>query len=637
MAIMKRLPLFLLLSLLYVTVALSYNIDELLSNQRGDPEQELQQCMQQCQVTRMATEECERRCLQRYEEQRRGQGQDQQRRDPEREYRECRQRCRQEATRPEEQQQCEQWCEDQRSKGQGQDQQRRDPEREYRECRQQCQQETRPEQQRQCEQYCEERRRGQDQQRRDPEREYRECRQQCQQETRPEQQRQCEQYCEEQRRGQGQGQDQQEREEHPYHFQRQQHYETRFGSEQGELSVLQRFDRRSNLLKGLKDYRAAFLEAKPNTLLLPHHCDAESVFFVAKGNGIVNLVRREKRQSYNVRYGDVFKAQAGTIIYLVNNHERENLWLVQLSLPVNTPGHFEEFFGAGGENPESFYKSFSQGILEAAFNEEYGRLQRMFQQRLGPFVRVSREQIQALSRHSSNANSWIFGKDRRGYEEEEPYRITKRKTESNQYGQLYEVRPDDYNPLKNLGITVSFKNFTNGGMIGPYYNSIATTLAFVVKGTGYSEMVCPHLSSSSYERESERGERGESQEGSRGQGQRGQGQGQRGPSYTRVRSNLSPGDWLVVPAGHPVATVSSTNQNLQVVCFEVNSWSNERIPLAGKNNVMKQLEDVAAEVSFGNIPARELKEIFNKQSNSFFYPGPESRHPRGRQGLFSVI
>ncbi|KAK9083800.1 hypothetical protein Scep_030271 [Stephania cephalantha] len=635
MAIMKRLPLFLLLSLLYVTVALSYSIDELFSNQRGDPEQELQQCIQQCQVTRMATQECERRCLQRYEEQRRGQGQDQQRHDPEREYRECRQQCRQAASRPEEQQQCEQWCEEQRSKGQGKDQQRHDPEREYRECRQQCQQQTRPEQQRQCEQWCEEQRKGQgqgqgqDQQRHDPEREYRECRQQCQQQTRPEQQRRCEQWCEEQRRGEGQGQDQQEREDHPYHFRRLQHYETRYRSEQGRFEVLQRFDRRSNLLKGLKDYRVAFLEARPNTVVLPHHCDAESIYFVAKGNGIVNLVRKEKRQSYNVRYGDIFKAQAGTIIYLVNNHEREDLWIVKLAVPVNTPGHFEDFFGAGGENPESFYKSFSQGILEAAFNVDYGRLQKVFQQSQGPMVRVSREQIQALSRHSSNANSWIFGSDRRGDEEEEPYRITKRKTESNQYGQLYEVRPDDYNPLKKLGITVSFKNITNGGMVGPYYNSIATTLAFVVDGTGYSEMVCPHLSSSSYERESQRGERGEGQEGSRGEGQ-----GQRGVSYTRARSNLSIGDWFIIPAGHPVAIVSSANQNLQVLCFEVNSWTNEKIPLAGKNNALKQIEDVAAEVSFGS-PVKEIKEIFNRQQNSFFYAGPESRQ-RG-QGLFSII
>ncbi|KAK9086900.1 hypothetical protein Syun_029294 [Stephania yunnanensis] len=376
-------------------------------------------------------------------------------------------------------------------------------------------------------------------------------------------------------RGGAKATNQQEREDHPYHFRRLQHYETRYRSEQGRLEVLQRFDRRSNLLKGLKDYRVAVLEASPNTVVLPHHCDAESIYFVAKGNGIVNLVRKEKRQSYNVRYGDIFKVQAGTIIYLVNNHEREDLYIVKLAVPVNTPGHFEDFFGAGGENPESFYKSFSQGILEAAFNVDYGRLQKLFQQSLGPIVRVSREQIQALSRHSSNANSWIFGSDRRGDEEEEPYRITKRKTESNQYGQLYEVRPDDYNPLKKLGITVSFQNITNGGMVGPYYNSIATTLALVVDGSGYSEMVCPHLSSSSYERESQRGEWGEGQEGSRGEGQ-----GQRGVSYTRARSNLSKGDWFIIPAGHPVATVSSANQNLQVLCFEVNSWTNEKIPLA---------------------------------------------------------
>lgn len=118
-------------------------------------------------------------------------------------------------------------------------------------------------------------------------------------------------------------------------------------------------------------------------------------------------------------------------------------------------------------------------------------------------------------------------------------------------------------------------------MIGPYHNSISTQIAFVVQGTGYSEMVCPHWSSSSWERESEgRREREWESEGSRGQGQ---GQQKQGPRYTKVRSTLSPGDVFVAPAGHPIATVASSNENLQIVYFDINSWNNERIPLAGTN------------------------------------------------------
>lgn len=41
---------------------------------------------------------------------------------------------------------------------------------------------------------------------------------------------------------------------------------------------------------------------------------------------------------------------------------------------------------------------------------------------------------------------------------------------------------------------------------------------------------------------------------------------------------------VVVPAGHPFVAVASNNQNLQLLCFEVNAQDNEKFTLAGKNS-----------------------------------------------------
>lgn len=143
-------------------------------------------------------------------------------------------------------------------------------------------------------------------------------------------------------------------------------------------------------------------------------------------------------------------------------------------------------------------------------------------------------------------------------------------------------------------------------MAGPYYNSRATKIAVVVEGNGYFEMACPHLSSSP-------------------PGSTGRSSGR----YQKVRAKLSRGDVIVAPAGHPIAAVASGDENLQILCFKINARNNEKVLLAGRNNVFNQIERRAKEMAF-NIPAREVEEILNNQEETFFFPGPNKRQEQGR-------
>lgn len=101
-------------------------------------------------------------------------------------------------------------------------------------------------------------------------------------------------------------------------------------------------------------------------------------------------------------------------------------------------------------------------------------------------------------------------------------------------------------------------------MSAPYYNSKATKISIVIEGEGYFEMACPHLSEQ------------------HGGHQEPQGGTYSGPRYQRVSSRLKRGTVAVIPAGHPFMVVASNNQNLQVLCFEVNAQDNEKFTLAGK-------------------------------------------------------
>lgn len=101
-------------------------------------------------------------------------------------------------------------------------------------------------------------------------------------------------------------------------------------------------------------------------------------------------------------------------------------------------------------------------------------------------------------------------------------------------------------------------------MMLPHYNSRTTALVFVQDGSGYFEMASPHLVS---ERRGPRQEAEEQEETSR--------------QNRRVAAYLSPGDFFVIPAGHPIAIVASRNENLRMVGFLINALNNQRNCLAG--------------------------------------------------------
>lgn len=112
-------------------------------------------------------------------------------------------------------------------------------------------------------------------------------------------------------------------------------------------------------------------------------------------------------------------------------------------------------------------------------------------------------------------------------------------------------------------------------MTAPYYNSRATKIAVVTNGEGYFEMACPHLSFSEF------GGSGSSRGRQEGRGSHQQQRRRSGPSYQKVSGRLSRGVVFIVPPGHPVITITSKNQNLQIVCFDVYALNNEKFPLAG--------------------------------------------------------
>jgi len=224
-----------------------------------------------------------------------------------------------------------------------------------------------------------------------------------------------------------------------------------------------------------------------------------------------------------------------------------------------------------------------------------------------------------MSQHSSSSEHgrWPFAGESKGTFN----LLNKRATISNQHGRLHEADSDDYRPLRDLNAQVAVANITSGSMMVPFYNSKATKIAIVTNGRGYFEMACPHLASQQQERgEEQRGEREEEQ-----------------GRYKKVRSQVSENTVFVVPPGHPVAIVASREQNLEVVCFEVNAEGNRRTFVAGRDNIVSKMEREAKELAFG-VPSKLVDEVFGGRQVEGFVRGPQSsQREEERRPLESIL
>ncbi|CAL9166695.1 unnamed protein product [Musa hybrid cultivar] len=401
-----------------------------------------------------------------------------------------------------------------------------------------------------------------------------------------------------------------ERREHNPYFFGDRSYEQWSRSEHGRFEVLERFARRSELLVGVENYRLAVLEAEPETFIMPRHWDAEEVFYVMEGRGTITLLHENNRETHDVKRGDIIWIPAGAIVYAINKARNEKLRVAILLRPISTPGHVEEFYGAAGRNPETFFASFSDEVLEAAFDTPSEKLERLFEkQRRGEFIKMTEEQMRALTQ-STGEGGWPLARST------EPYNLLQnRPSHSNEHGQLHEVGANEYQQLQDLDVDVSVANISERSMMAPNYNSLSTKLAMVVQGRGYIEMACPSRSGES--RRSEETMESEPQQRLR---------------YRTVRSRVSRGSVFVIPAGHPVAAVAARNENLEVLFFGVRAAQNRNYYLAGRNNVLNRLDREAKELAFG-VPAEEVDEVLHAQPESVFVPGPERRREaeRGRQ------
>ncbi|KAF3774555.1 Globulin-1 S allele [Nymphaea thermarum] len=399
-----------------------------------------------------------------------------------------------------------------------------------------------------------------------------ECWDKCRREAEDEEQRRrCQLQCreEEERRqhggrsGSGEGMlkegEGEEETENPYVWKKES-FTPRYTSDDGFMRTLPNFAERSEMLKGLENYRVSWSMVNPNIVVAPHHADADSIIYVYSGKGTIGMVKEGKQELFNVKEGDIMLIPAGSLILTAATDENENLCVLNLAHTTSIPGR----------------------------SKPYSLL---------------------------NKRPWF----------------------SSSRGQIYQAGSRDYAPLHNHDLSISFAKICAGSMLAPSYNSRATKIAIIIRGRGYMEMACPHVSESQghrggggsgeeEERSSERGGGEEEQHTSRVRVDEGGNEEEQGARYQRMSAELSPMTVFVAPAGHPLAIVA--DEDLHILCFEINSDFNHKYMVAGKNNIFSNMKGVVSELAFG-VPSRESQQMLGAQSESVILAAPKQR-PSGR-------
>ncbi|XP_058768775.1 vicilin-like [Vicia villosa] len=418
-------------------------------------------------------------------------------------------------------------------------------------------------------------------------------------------------------------------------------FQTLFENENGHIRLLSKFDQRSKIFENLQNYRLLEYKSKPHTIFLPQQTDADFILVVLSGKAILTVLKPNDRSSFNLERGDTIKLPAGTIGYLVNRDDKEDLRVLDLAIPVNRPGQLQSFLVSGNQNQQSILSEFSKNILEASFNTDYEEIEKVLLeehekkthhrrglkdrrqqgQEENVIVKISRKQIQELSKNAKSSSK------KSASSESEPFNLRSRDPiYSNKFGKFFEITPEENPQLQDLNIFVNSVEINQGSLLLPHYNSRAIVIVTVNEGNGDFELV---------------GQRNENQQGLKEEDdeEKEQGEEEIRKQVQNYKAKLSTGDVFVIPAGHPVVVKASSNLNL--LGFGINAENNQRNFLAGEeDNVIRQIHNPVKELAFPGS-AQEVDRLLENQEQSHFANAqPQERERRSleiKDHLYSIL
>ncbi|KAL3533523.1 hypothetical protein ACH5RR_007044 [Cinchona calisaya] len=338
----------------------------------------------------------------------------------------------------------------------------------------------------------------------------------------------------------------------------------------------------ANVYDGNETFRLQFITLEPNSLFLPVLLHQDMVFYVHTGSGKLMSYRDEyKKENVSLKQGDVYRLETGTVFFLQSDLELD---LARQKFRICA------IFGNAGEalrQPTAYgpYSSirdlvlgFDKKILKETFKVPSEVMEEITSEMKPEAImhglpRITKRSISAYSSFDT------INKDKK---KSNLFNIFHEKRDfKNCNGWSTTVNQKKYSAFKDSKYGLFMVNLTNGGMMGPHWNPMATEISIVLHGKGMVRIICPSLPNQQTE-------------------------------CKNTRFEVEEGDVFVVPRFHPVVQMAFNNETFVFMGFATSTKNNHPQYLAGKVSVLRALDKHILAASFG-VNDTTFDKLLNKQ------------------------
>ncbi|CAN1121821.1 Vicilin-like seed storage protein At2g18540 [Linum perenne] len=325
-------------------------------------------------------------------------------------------------------------------------------------------------------------------------------------------------------------------------------------------------------------YHIEFITLNPNSLFLPVLLHADMVFYVHTGSGKLSWGDGEDVKRVDLRRGDVYRVESGSVFFLQSDLDAERHKLRVHAIFTTTDEDIWEPSIGAYSSISDLVLGFDNKLLQSAFGVSEDMIEEI----------TSGPKPKGIVHAAASAESEDKKKKRIFYELEnrflkvlaggEGMSSFNGKNKKSKTFNILESKPDfencngwsltvdkgNYKTLKGSHVGVFMVNLTKGAMMGPHWNPMATEIAVVIEGEGMVRVVCSSNST----------------------------------GCKNKRFMVSAGDVFVVPRFHPMAQMSFNNESFVFMGFSTTSKKNHPQFLAGKRSVLQTLDRDILGVSF---------------------------------------
>ncbi|KAM1529315.1 hypothetical protein ACFX1Z_018535 [Malus domestica] len=341
-----------------------------------------------------------------------------------------------------------------------------------------------------------------------------------------------------------------------------------------------------------RPYHIQFITLEPDSLFLPVLLHADMVFYVNTGSGRLSWTDDDEIRRVDIKRGDLYRLDPGTVFYVQSNLETEHPKLrINAIFASNSDDDLYDPAVGAYSSIRDIVRGFDPKLLRSAFKVSEEVIESIVngtdQSAIVHAIPTKKETFWDLE--ARFLKTFLLGNDGIAFNSKKKtttYNIFDEEPDfENCNGWSLTVNKKTSNLLKGSNIGLFMVNLTKGSMMGPHWNPRATEIAIVLQGQGMVRVVC----SSTAVKKSE---------------------------CRNMRFRVHEGDVFAVPRFHPMAQMSFNNNSLVFMGFSTTEKKNNPQFLAGKYSVLQTLDKQVLAASF-NVTNTTIDQLLSVQPESF--------------------